>query len=62
MSNPAALEEARRERIRAIRAKHYAKYAERYRAQSKAWRAANPDKVKASNAARNWKRGMGQAP
>lgn len=36
-------------RIRETRARHYRKYAERYKAQSKAWRLANPDKVKASN-------------
>ncbi len=52
MSSPAEFEDARREHIRAIRAKHYAKYAERYRAYAKAWRKANPDKVRANNLAR----------
>lgn len=50
--NPAAIDDARREHRRAVRARHYAKHAERYRAKSKAWRAANPDKVKANNAKR----------
>ena len=54
--SPAAIEDARRERIRAIRARYYAKNAERIRAASKAWRAANPERVRANNAARNWKR------
>lgn len=40
-----AVEDARRGRVRAIRAK----YAERYRAQSKEWRSRNPDRVKANN-------------
>jgi hypothetical protein len=40
------------ERIRAIRARHYAKHAARCRAQSKAWRAANPEQVRANNARR----------
>lgn len=46
MTNP---DDARRARIKAIRAKHYAKYRERYLAYAKAWRKKNPDKVKANN-------------
>ncbi len=51
MSNtPSALEDARREHIRAIRARYYAKNAERIRVASKAWRAANPERVRETNA------------
>ena len=44
---PTEIEDARIERTRAIRAKHYAKYADRYREQAKVWRAANKDHVRA---------------
>ena len=43
-------EDARRERIRANRARYYAKTAEKQRAASKAWRAANPERVRETNA------------
>jgi len=43
----AELDDARRERTRAIRAKHYQKYAERYREQAKQWRAANGEHIRA---------------
>ena len=46
---PLELADRERERIRAIRARHYQKYRERYTAYMKEWRKRNPDKVKASN-------------
>ena len=43
------LTDERAAHIRAIRARHYQKNRERYLAQSRDWRKANPDKVKANN-------------
>jgi hypothetical protein len=46
---PLELADQQRERLRAIRARHYQRYRDRYRAYMVEWRKRNPDKVKAKN-------------